>query len=211
MMQRLLVALVTIAVFVAGYGSRMLVERDHPVPPLPAALASEFAPPVPATANARKAIDRAKLVADIEKLRPQIEAYRNQIEEIYAESDRELALILNAEQREKQREIQISTQKERAERAAKRKADPTPLSDDEIARSREGSLRGVYYMVTVTGHLERMTKTYHLDAAQQVQVRALLAMRRQKFLALLDGTPHPSISLSQLAPVIERLAAPAAP
>jgi hypothetical protein len=37
----------------------------------------------------------------------------------------------------------------------------------------------------------------------------LLTLRRTKFIALLDATPHVSVSLSKLAPVIERVAAPA--
>jgi hypothetical protein len=63
-------------------------------------------------------------------------------------------------------------------------------------------------MVTVTSRLERLTKEYELDAAQQSSTRSLLTLRRNKFIALLDGTPHPSVRLSQLAPMIERLAPP---
>jgi hypothetical protein len=54
-----------------------------------------------------------------------------------------------------------------------------------------------------------MTKEYSLDPAQQNQVRTLLALRRNKFVALLDSTPHPSIRLSRLAPLIERVSTPA--
>ena len=57
--------------------------------------------------------------------------------------------------------------------------------------------------------LEWLTKEYSLDAAQQTTTRSLLALRRNKFIALFDATPHPSIRLSRLAPQIERVAAPA--
>jgi hypothetical protein len=63
--------------------------------------------------------------------------------------------------------------------------------------------------VVVTPHLEWMTKEYGLDANQQTQVRALLALRRNKFIALVDATQHPSIRLSKLAPLIERMGTPA--
>ena len=63
--------------------------------------------------------------------------------------------------------------------------------------------------VTVTPRLESLTKDYGLDAAQQSSTRALLSLRRSKFIALYDGTPRPSIRLSRLAPLIERVGAPA--
>jgi hypothetical protein len=63
--------------------------------------------------------------------------------------------------------------------------------------------------VTVNPGLEWRTKEYGLDSAQQSTTRSLLALRRNKFIALFDATPHPSIRLSRLAPLIERVAAPA--
>ncbi len=204
-MQRVFVGVLTVLVFLAGYGSRMWTERGQSVPPPPAALANEYAPATPvADPKAKQAIDRAKLLAEIDKLRPQIEAYRGQIDEIYAEFDREFAPILTPAQREKF----VSNQKRWAEQEAKRKADSTPLSDDDIMRARERPLTDIYWMATVTPRLERLSKEYELDAAQQTQVRSLLSMRRNKFIALLDGTPHPSIRLSKLAPMIERVAKP---
>ena len=108
MTQRVFLGLLTVVVFIAGYGTRMLTERGQGIPPPPAALANEYtAPAAGATAadkakqEADRARERAKLVAEIEKLRPQIEAYRAQIDETYAEFDREFVQILNAKQREK--------------------------------------------------------------------------------------------------------------
>src|SRR3954468_6901010 len=100
MTQRLLVAFFTVVVFLAGYGARVWTEPRQAVPPAPAALAQEF--PRPSTGSKKKGeTDRAKLVAEIEKLRPQIEAYRTQVDEIYAEFDREFAKVLNPQQRAK--------------------------------------------------------------------------------------------------------------
>ena len=204
MTQRSFIALLTVIVFIAGYATRAWTERGQPVPPPPAGLVKEFGAAT-ATSDGKKrdAVDRAKVIADIEKLRPQIEAYRTHIDEIYAEFDREFVAILDAKQREKFN----ANQKRWTERLAKWKSDTKPLTDDDILRARERPLTDIYWMVTVTPRLERLTKEYDLDAAQQATVRAQLSLRRNKFIALLDGTPHPSIRLSQLAPMIERLAA----
>ena len=189
MTQRLFVALLTVAVFLAGYGARVWTEPRQSVPPAPAALAKEYArekAPVADKKNERQ-LDRAKLVAEIQKLRPQIEAYTGQVQEIDNEFDREFALVLNPEQREKY----AANKKKWAERDAKKLADRTPLSDEDIQRAKDRPLTTIYWQVTVTPMLENLTKEYKLDATQQTSVRALLALRRNKFIALFDSTPHP--------------------
>jgi hypothetical protein len=208
MTQRVFVALLTVGVFVAGYFARAWTESRQAVPPVPAALATEYAR-TPATSADKKgnpALDRAKLVAEIEKCRPQIEAFSAQVLEIEAEFSREFAQILNPEQREKF----VAGQKKWAERKAKRMAKREPLSDEDIQREKEQPMTWVYWQVTVTPKLEELTRDYKLDAAQQNSTRALLALRRNKFIALYDATTHPSIRLSKLAPLIERVAPTAA-
>ena len=207
MTQRVFVPLLTAVVFVAGYGARAWTERGGPVPPPPAGLANEYAraPSAPG-AKAAAQLDRAKLVAEIEKMRPQIVAYSAQVAEISTEFDREFALVLATPE---QKEKFAGNQKKSAEHDAKKKADTTPLSDEDIQRERDRPLSSIYWMVTVTPRLESLTKDYALDAEQQAKVRALLALRRNKFTALLDSTPHPSIRLSRLAPLVERVVVPA--
>lgn len=205
MTQRIFVALLTVAVFGAGYATRHLTDVRHPVPPAPAVLTQGMPKAGAAVPNKKeeRALDRAKLVAEIEKARPQIEAFSAQLREIDAEFDREFVAVLNAEQKEKF----FSEQKKRAERAAKRLAKREPLSDEDIQREKEMSMTVIYWHVTVTPRLESLTKDYKLDANQQTQVRALLALRRNKYIALYDASQHPSIRLSRLAPLIERVAA----
>ncbi len=206
MTQRVFVAFLTVVVFVAGYLARRATEPRTSVPPAPAALAKEYArTEVPADKKNDRQLDRAKLVADIQKLRAQIDAYSAQVDEIYAEFDREFAQLLRPEQKAKF----VANQKKKAEKDAKRLADRSPLSDEEIQRAKDRPLTSTYWNVVVTPHLEWMTKEYGLDASQQNSVRALLALRRNKFIALYDATPHPSIRLSKLVPLIERVAAPA--
>lgn len=205
MTQRVFVALLTVLVFVAGYGARVLTEPRASVPPAPAALAQEYVRGSPtADAKGKRQLDRAKLVAEIEKLRPQIVAYTAQVDEINAEFDREFLQLLQPAQKEKY----LASLKRWAERDAKRLADRAPLSDEDIQRAQDRPLTFVYFMVTITPRLEMLTKDYELDANQQASARALLSLRRNKFIALLDSTPHPSIRLSRLAPLIERVAAP---
>ncbi|MFM8336846.1 MAG: hypothetical protein ACKODK_14920 [Opitutaceae bacterium] len=209
MSQRVFVALLTVGVFAAGYGARVLTEPAQPLPPAPPSLAREFTSPVAAgSAGERRQcqLDRARLVAEIQKLRPQIEAYNAQMQEIDAEFDREFIRLL----REDQRERYLASQRKLAEREAKRAGSREPLSDEEIFREQDRSMTWVYWKVTVTPRLEMLTRACQLDAAQQNDTRALLVLRRAKFMALFDSTPHLGIRLSGLAPLIERVAAPPA-
>lgn len=210
MTQRLFVALLTVAVFLAGYGARGLAERGGgPVPPPPAALTQEYPRPAagstdPKDVKAAQKLDRAKLVAEIEKLRPQIVAFTSSATEIDAEFDREFNALLTPEQREKR----AANLKKWAERDAKRLTDTSPLSDEDINREKDRPLTDILPQVTVTPRLKRMTQEYNLDAAQQTKTRALLTLRRNQYIALLDSTEHPAIRLSRLAPIVQRVAAP---
>src|SRR3954469_7711328 len=110
-MQRLLIALLPVVVFGAGYGARMWNEHERPVPPPPATLGAEFShaltppkagePKDPQRVSRDQPIDRAKLVSDIEHVRPQVESYRKQLEAIDAEYNKGLMAILTPEQRGK--------------------------------------------------------------------------------------------------------------
>lgn len=203
MTQRVFVALLTVAVFLAGYGARGFADRDRPVPPPPVTLTQEYARPATSAddAKTKQKLDRAKLLAEIDKLRPQIVSYTAQVAEIEAGFDREFSALLTPEQREKF----LAGRKRMAERAEKKKTDPALLSDDDINRERDRPLTDIYRQVTVTPPLEWMTKEYKLDATQQTKTRALLALRRSQFIALLDSTAHPTIRLSRLAPLVQRV------
>ena len=207
MTQRVFVALLTVAVFLAGYGARGFADRGRPVPPPPATLTQEYARPATTAADAKtkQKLDRAKLLAEIEKLRPQIVAYTAQVAEIDAGFDREFAALLTPAQREKF----TLNKKKMAEHIEKKKNDTSLLSDEDINRERDRPLTDIYRQVTVTPPLEWMTKEYTLDAVQQTKTRALLSLRRNQFIALLDSTAHPTIRLSRLAPLVQRVAAPA--
>ena len=204
MTQRLLVAFFTVVVFLAGYVARVWTEPRQTVPPAPAVLAQEFARTA-STNGKKRENDRAKLCAEIEKVRPQIEAYSAQVAEIYAEFDRDFAKILNPQQLAK---FEAYQKNHDAKRRAKFESERgKPASEEEINRARERPMSDVYRMVTVTPRLDTLSKDYELDPAQQATVRAMLTLRRAKFLALLDSTPPPAVQLNRLAPLIERMAA----
>lgn len=204
MTQRGFVGILTVVVFAAGYGTRALTDREKPVPAPPPELVREMQGASNA-ANHKSGdpSERAKLVGEIQKLKPQIDAYSAHVQEIYAEYDREFALLLTPAQRVK---FEIN-QKKRAEAYTRRITDRRVLSDEELIRERDRPLTDIYRMVTVTQSLEWMTKEYGLDTAQQAATRQLLSIRRNKFVALFDATPHPSIRLSRLAPMLERVQA----
>lgn len=219
MKRALVISGLTVAVFAAGYVAGLRTERTRPVPAPPAPLMAEFsakAAPAPAPAGPAKAAppqtaarppqNRAQLIAEIDRLRPQIENYRRRLDAIDADFDRELEVLLSPEQRT----AYVAGQKRRAERAAKGAAEAasgvTPLTDDEIDQLRQRSLSGVLWMVAPSMKHDSLVKELKLDAVQQEKARELLRLRRERFLAIVDSTPPPSILLSRLAPVVQRLA-----
>lgn len=206
MKQSVLVALLTVLGFAAGFGARVWTERAPAMPP-PPRMGGEFAAKGGAP-EVKKPLDRAELVTEIEHLRPQIAAYSARIAELDAEFDHSFEALLNPDQRA-QRD---ANQKKRAEKAAadesKASADPTPLSDDQIDRLRQRPLYNVLRLISVGPKVEMLATEYKLDATQQARLHDVLATRREKFLDLLDSTPAPTIRLSALAPVVQKLDEP---
>jgi hypothetical protein len=157
-------------------------------------------------ASTRSPLNRAQLAAEIERLRPQIDGYRQRLEALDVEFDRELIAHLSPEQAV----TYTAAQKRRADRSAKGAAQAAakhdPLTDDEIEQLRQRSLFGVLWMIAPTMKQDSLIKDLKLTDAQQLKTRELLRDRREKFLAIVDSTPPPSIMLSRLAPAAQRLA-----
>jgi hypothetical protein len=215
MKQRLLVALLTVLVFGAGFAARMWTESDRPVPPPPAAVGAELTggaqPEKKSPQNASKPYNRAQLIAEIEKLRPQIDEFRAKIDAIDAEYEKSFVGILNPDQR---RVYDAKLEKKKAEHekaASLPPPSPPPLSDEEIAKLRQRPFETIFWKVSTIMKLEQVTRDYKLDAAQQARERELLVARRDKVLALLDTTPPPTVRMLSLAPLVERLCDGSAP
>ncbi len=212
MNQRLFIALLTGLGFAAGFGARMLTESGPAVPPAPA-LGTEFvrsSNPTAASENKERRAptyndkDRARMINEIAKIRPQIDHYRKTIDEIGADFEGQLLPLLTAEQREKY-QAELKKDRERREKGRQLVAQTATLSDEQIFYLQQRPLWNALWNVAINWRLERLVHDYKLDEPQQAKVRELLQKRRERFLALVDSTPPPSITLSDLAPQAEKI------
>ena len=84
-----------------------------------------------------------------------------------------------------------------------------PLSDEQIDQLLQRPFRTLAYFVVIPMTMERMSKELKLDDIQREKVKDFLRVRREKFIELVDSVPPPSLLLSRLAPVAQRLGNPA--
>jgi hypothetical protein len=206
MRERVLAALLTLAVFAAGFGAGLWAERHRPFPAPPGSFMGEFGGK-PAVKPGHTPVNRAELLEQIDRLRPEMEAFRSHITEIYAQFDRDIDAILSPEQRE------AYEKKFKAHRGfgppPEIGSDDKPLSDDQIEQLLQRPFRTLAFFVVIPMTLERMTTDLKLDETQRDKVKDLLRVRREKFIELVDSAPPPSLMLSRLAPLAQRLGAPA--
>ncbi len=221
MKQRILIVLFTALVFGAGYGAHLWIAGDPGVPPPPTAVGTEFAhgpgtsgaPVAPGDQKSPKAatktepFNRARLVSEIQKFSSQIKTYQARLDELDAEFDRAFLPLLTGPQRERYAALQKRWADRRAKGQAAIAAETAPLSDEQIFRLQRVPLMGVLSSVSIAMRYDSLNKDLKFDDAQCVKVRELLRVRREKFLALIDATPPPSITLSQLALHPEKLGA----
>lgn len=209
MRDRILAVLLTLAVFAAGFGAGLWAERHRPLPAPPGAFLGEFGAKPGTSPRAAPPVNRAQLLEQIEKLRPEMEAFRTRVTEIYAQFDRDIDPILTPGQREAYEKVF------KAHRGFGPPpdivTDDKPLSDDQIGQLMQRPFRTLAYFVVIPMTLERMTKELKLDEAQREKVKDFLRVRREKFIELVDSVPPPSLTLSRLAPLAQRLGAPAKP
>ena len=200
MKQFLLVALMTVVGFLAGYEGRSWQEHHAHIPP----------PPMPFLGDlgimrqqGRGPLNRAQIVSDIEKFGPQIEQYNKQLTALDAQFDKDLDAVLTPEQRK----VGEEAKKHRdAERAARFAPDVSkPLSDEMIARLSARPFHSIIATCILPIRFDDLNKTYKFDEAQSAKVLDLLKVRREKFLALIDSQPPPSIYLSRIAQDVTRI------
>ena len=214
-MQRWTIPLLVALAFSAGFAARMWTERERglPLAPTPGTEFVRASQPVGTETQAGVAaspapgLDRAKLIHEMDKMRPQIDVYRKRIEEIAKEFDEKFVAILNAEQRahweERQKMHAANRQKREAEEAS-----GTPLSDAQIETLRRQPLWNALWNVAINWRLDFLCKEYKLDEEQRADACGLLKTRRENFLSLVDSTPPPSISYSELARQAQKLGEP---
>jgi Spy/CpxP family protein refolding chaperone len=206
MRDRFLAVLLTLAVFAVGFGAGTWAERHRPFPGPPAALMEEFgAKRTPAPGTQEPPVNRAELLEQIAKIRPEIDSFRERTNEIYAQFDRDMLTVLTPEQEA------TYVKKFRSQRVLQPQDEDKPISDDEIQRLLQRPFRTLAFFVVVPMTLDRMATELKLDDAQRDKVRDLLRVRREKFIELVDSVPPPSLMLSRLAPVAQRLSQPVKP
>lgn len=216
MRSRVLIALLTIAVFGAGYFGGTWIERSRcPVPAAPALLGEMTMQKEPLTTAKSKPVENppnvAKLVTQLEKLRPEMENFRARMEQMDAQLDRELLAILRPEQLplwEKLLKRRVEY-REREEAGIAGRDDL--LTSEQIASLQQRPLYKLLAVVVVPQRLDWLVNDLKLDEAQREQARIALHARRDKFLALVDASPPPSLMLSRLAPLAQRIGQPKKP
>lgn len=214
MKQRVTIALLTIVLLGVGFGAGWWVAHSRcTVPVPPPTLLGELTPKrppeeAPATSQPKKsaprAPDPAKLAKQIGELQPQIEEFRAKLEAIDRELDRRIEAILRPEQQKAWQKLvrrgEESRERERAEIALE-----TKLSSDEIRELQLQPLHRLLGIIVVPIRVYWNTKQLKLDDAQKAQLTEHLKWRREQFIQLIDESPPPSLELSTLAPMVQRL------
>jgi hypothetical protein len=212
MKSRVFIALLTVVMFGAGYGARLWMDCSQcTVPPAPALL-GELTTAKPAAAKAKnsnpeKPPNAAKLAAEIERLRPQIEAFRTRMDQIDEEMDQQVLALLKPEQKP----FFDKMLKRRVEYREKEEAGITSdhlLTTEQIASLQQRPLYKLLAVVAVPQRLDWLAHDLKLDDPQKEKAREILRERREKFLALIDSSPPPSLTLSRLAPLAKQLGEP---
>lgn len=194
----LLTIFATSCIFAAGVFAGMWIQRTQPLPAPPIGFLGEIHD-VPLSSNAAPNSSDAmpRLAADLEKLKPDIVAFKNKLEPIKSEFREQLNAVLSEEQREK-----LKLLNERVASAAVE-------SNGSTARRPSDGMDALLPIVIVPTTLERLCAELHLDEGQKTAVQALLLKRRDSFLRLVDTTPPPSLQLRRIAPLIPQIAQPA--
>jgi hypothetical protein len=209
MRQFLAIASLSVLAFAAGYGVRIWVDHTQPLPRPPEAFGAEFSAAKPPVATAipvapDRVLNRAELAAQIERLKPQMETYHTRMNEINADFELNFTAILTPEQNAVHQAHLAAV----APRAA-RPVDTALLTDEQISGLLQRPLMNMFRNVALQLKVESLNKEItNLTPDQQEKVMDLLRRRREKFLALVDSVPPPSLYLLNLAPAVQRLAAP---
>jgi hypothetical protein len=211
MKTRVLIALLTVAVFGLGYGARLWIECYRcPVPAAPALLgeiSTDSSKSINAKASVGPAPNASKLAAQLESLRPQMETFRARIEQMDAELDQELLPLLRPDQLPLWDKMLKRRVEYREKEEAGIKGDNL-LTSDQVASLQRQPLYKLLAVVVVPQRLEWLAGDLKLDDAQREKARVALIKRRDKFLSLVDSSPPPSLTLSRLAPLAQRLGQP---
>jgi hypothetical protein len=181
----------TAVVFGAGVWAGMWMQRTQPLPPPPMGIMGEIRD-VPLSGNGQPSSHgHADLKAELERMQPEIDAFKKKLDPIKDEFRQSLETQLRPDQKEK-----LKALSERWNSTTP----PTTSHPGHPPHFHDG-LESLFPIVLVANTLERLTDELKLDGAQQASVRDLLLQRRAKFLDLVDHSPPPSLRLGRLAPL----------
>jgi len=209
---RLLIAGLTILVFAAGFGASVWTQHHCALYGPPAALLGELRDQsVDVRLQLSDPATIAQINAEIERIKPDIDAFRIKLAALYRDYHQKIDALLTPAQHEKFEEMHKRYEQRRAERA--NSSLPTVESSPSGGATLKlpffsDPIEGMTSAIVVPLTLDHLTMALQLDDRQKAAVRQLLLERREKFLALIDSTPPPSIGLNRLAPIINKLAAP---
>lgn len=193
----------TSCIFAAGVFAGMWIQRTQPLPAPPIGFLGEIRDVPLSSSNPSSDLTSSanampQLTADIEKLKPDIVAFKNKLEPIRTEFREQLDALLSEDQREKLKALneRITTNS------------PAEVNGGSTKKPRDG-LDSLLPIVIVPTTLDRLSAELRLDNGQKAAVQALLLKRRARFLELVDTTPPPSLQLRRIAPLIPQIAQPA--
>jgi hypothetical protein len=202
-MRILLTIIGTVLIFSAGVFAGVWMQRTQPVPPPPTEVMGEIRDMPIGAKNPSVGPDshhnfdparNAELRAEIEKIQPEIDAFKKKLDPIKTQCRHNLEAVLTPEQRERLASFR--------ERLASQSPPNTPGGEvhNHAWHPHEG-LESLFPIVLVENTLDRLTEDLTLTPDQRTKVRALLMERRSQFLELVDHSPPPSLRLSRLSPL----------
>jgi hypothetical protein len=212
---RLLIAALTVLVFAAGFGASVWTQYHCPLLAPPVILLGEIRDRnVDVRLPLNDASSIAQINAEIERIKPDIDSFRQKLDAINHDLHQKIDALLTPAQREEFEKMH----KHYVERQAERANSSLPTVESSATGGSvlkipffAEPIEGMTSAIVVPLTLDHLTIALQLDDRQKAAVRQLLLERREKFLALIDSTPPPSIGLSRLAPIINKLSAPPAP
>jgi hypothetical protein len=212
---RLLIAALTVLVFAAGFGASVWTQHHCPLLAPPVSLLGEIRDRnVDVRLPLNDASTIAQINAEIERIKPDIDAFHHKLDALNHEFHQKIDALLTPAQREEFEKMHKRYEQRRAERANSSlptvESLPSGGSVLKLPFFAE-PIEGMTSAIVVPLTLDHLTTALQLDDRQKAAVHQLLLERREKFLALIDSTPPPSIGLSRLAPIINKFSAPPAP
>jgi len=214
MKERLLIAVLTIVVFFAGLGAGVWTQRHRALLAPPIGLLGEIRGhsfDVHLAFNDPAAI--VKINAEIERMKPDIEAFREKLDALNDDFREKFSAVLTPDQRAQFEKMHKRYEEaRRAQRAnALPAVQPSPGGATLTLPLFSEPVEGMTSIIVVPLAVDHLTDQLKLDDRQKAALRQLLLERREKFLALIDTTPPPSIRLNRLAPLINKLVGPPPP